>query len=85
VGAQRGLRPIVWMLDREGCREAFGVYRDTIARTEGVELGLGERCGLLKVVVLANSFEEARRIAEPIVTQRIFNFGRSRFLFGDNR
>jgi alkanesulfonate monooxygenase SsuD/methylene tetrahydromethanopterin reductase-like flavin-dependent oxidoreductase (luciferase family) len=84
LGAERGIRPILWLRDRDGCREAFAAYRDTVANMQGEQLEIGERCGLLKVVVVADSFEKARRIAEPIVTQRVFNFGRSRFLFGDH-
>jgi alkanesulfonate monooxygenase SsuD/methylene tetrahydromethanopterin reductase-like flavin-dependent oxidoreductase (luciferase family) len=62
--AQMGMRPVCWLPSTPGIVDAFTAYRDEVARVEGTELAPGERCGLLRTCFVAETMEEAKRIAE---------------------
>jgi alkanesulfonate monooxygenase SsuD/methylene tetrahydromethanopterin reductase-like flavin-dependent oxidoreductase (luciferase family) len=69
VAAEHGMKPITWLRSTQAMREAFEVYRDAASELQGRELRLGEDCALLRTAFVADSFEEARRIAEPAIEQ----------------
>jgi alkanesulfonate monooxygenase SsuD/methylene tetrahydromethanopterin reductase-like flavin-dependent oxidoreductase (luciferase family) len=63
--AEHGLKPITWLRSRAALRQALGFYRDKMAEVQGQELRLGEGTGLMRTCFMAETDEEARRIAEP--------------------
>lgn len=65
VAAELGLKPITWLRAREGLKEAFRTYQEAASRVQGRQLRLGEDCALMRTTFLAETEEEARRIAEP--------------------
>jgi len=67
IAAEHGLRPITWLRSTQAMREAFELYRETASAVQGRELRLGEDCALLRTCYIAETMEEARRIAEPHV------------------
>ncbi len=69
VAAEHGMQPIAWLRSTQALREAFEVYRDTASEVQGRELRLGEQCALLRTCFVAETMEEARRIAGPSIEQ----------------
>jgi alkanesulfonate monooxygenase SsuD/methylene tetrahydromethanopterin reductase-like flavin-dependent oxidoreductase (luciferase family) len=67
IAAEHGLKPITWLRSPRAMKEAFELYRTTASELQGRELRLGEDCGLLRTCFLADSFEEARAVAEPAI------------------
>ncbi len=65
--AEHGLKPITWLRSRAALREALEGYRGAASRIQGRDLRLGEDCGLLRMCHVAETDEEARRIAEPAI------------------
>lgn len=64
--AEAGLRPACWLRTTGGIVEAYTAFRDVARELHGQELALGETCGLLRGVLVADTFEEARSIlSEP--------------------
>ncbi|MBS1843625.1 MAG: LLM class flavin-dependent oxidoreductase [Actinobacteria bacterium] len=72
VAAELGLKPAGWLRSTAGMAEAFEAYREGVREFQGRELELGQECGMLRAVVVADTMEEARRIAEEPVS---FYFG----------
>jgi len=64
--AREGLGTIGWLLSDKSLEPIFEFYREESAK-HGFERDLGERVGLLRVCVVAETDEEARKIAEPAV------------------
>ena len=64
VAAEHGLKPMTWLRARNGLREAFSTYQDAATRVNGRPMALGEDCALLRTTFVAETMEEARRIAE---------------------
>jgi alkanesulfonate monooxygenase SsuD/methylene tetrahydromethanopterin reductase-like flavin-dependent oxidoreductase (luciferase family) len=69
VAAEHGMKPIAWLRSTLALREAFEMYRDTASALQGRELRLGEDCALLRTCFVAETMEEARRIAQPAIEQ----------------
>jgi alkanesulfonate monooxygenase SsuD/methylene tetrahydromethanopterin reductase-like flavin-dependent oxidoreductase (luciferase family) len=69
VAAEHGMRPIAWLRSTLALREAFEVYRDSASEVQGRELRIGEDCALLRTCFVAETMEEARRIAGPAIEQ----------------
>jgi alkanesulfonate monooxygenase SsuD/methylene tetrahydromethanopterin reductase-like flavin-dependent oxidoreductase (luciferase family) len=67
VAAEHGMKPIAWLRSTPALRESFEVYRDAASEVQGRELRLGEQCALLRTTFVAETMEEARRIAEPAI------------------
>jgi alkanesulfonate monooxygenase SsuD/methylene tetrahydromethanopterin reductase-like flavin-dependent oxidoreductase (luciferase family) len=67
VAAEHDLKPISWLRSPLALQEAFEVYRDAASIRQGRELRLGEDCALLRTCFVAETFEEARAIAEPAI------------------
>ncbi|MEA2376211.1 MAG: hypothetical protein QOD13_118 [Thermoleophilaceae bacterium] len=67
VAAEHDMKPISWLRSPRALEEAFEVYRDAASARQGRELRLGEDCALLRTCYVADSFEEARAIAEPAI------------------
>lgn len=62
--AERGMKPVCWLRTTSGIIEAYEAYREQLAATTGVQKALGEDCGLLRAVFVADTEEEARAIIE---------------------
>ncbi|MFA3877977.1 LLM class flavin-dependent oxidoreductase [Streptomyces sp. MMCC 100] len=71
--ARNDLRPITWYPTGRVLRNLFERYRDEVRATTGVTPALGEGCGVLRLCLVAETDEEARRIAEPGVVE-FFDF-----------
>ena len=65
VAAEMGLKPITWLRAREGLKEAFATYQEAASRVQGRQLRFGEDCALMRNTFVAETMEEARRIAGP--------------------
>jgi alkanesulfonate monooxygenase SsuD/methylene tetrahydromethanopterin reductase-like flavin-dependent oxidoreductase (luciferase family) len=72
IAAELGLKPISWLRSPKALKESFEVYRDAASEAQGRELRLGEDCALLRTCYVAETFEEARAIAEPAI-ERLYN------------
>jgi alkanesulfonate monooxygenase SsuD/methylene tetrahydromethanopterin reductase-like flavin-dependent oxidoreductase (luciferase family) len=72
VAAELGLKPAGWLRSTSGMVEAYEAYRDAMQEINGTALQLGENCGMLRAVIVADTMEEARRIAEEPIS---FYFG----------
>ena len=64
VAAELGLKPMTWLRARGSLREVFATYQDAATRVNGRPMALGEDCALLRTTFVAETMEEARRIAE---------------------
>jgi alkanesulfonate monooxygenase SsuD/methylene tetrahydromethanopterin reductase-like flavin-dependent oxidoreductase (luciferase family) len=62
--AEHGMKPITWLRSRAALRQALELYRQKMAE-QGQELRLGEGTALMRTCFVAETDEEARRIAEP--------------------
>ena len=69
VAAELGLKPMTWLRARNGLREAFSTYQEAATRVNGRPMALGEDCALLRTTFVAETMEEARRIAEGPLNQ----------------
>jgi alkanesulfonate monooxygenase SsuD/methylene tetrahydromethanopterin reductase-like flavin-dependent oxidoreductase (luciferase family) len=70
--AEAGMRPVCWLRTTNGIVEAYQAYRETVKALHAEDLALGERCGLLRGVLVTDTLEEAKAIlAEPVA----FYFG----------
>ena len=67
--AQKNLRPITWYPTGGVLRNLFENYRAEVGETTGVTPPLGEGCGVLRLCCVAETDEEARRIAEPGIVE----------------
>lgn len=67
VAAEQGLKPITWLRSQSALHAAFAKYRDVASEVQGRNLRLGEDCAVLRACYVAETREEARRIAEPAV------------------
>jgi alkanesulfonate monooxygenase SsuD/methylene tetrahydromethanopterin reductase-like flavin-dependent oxidoreductase (luciferase family) len=67
IAAKQGLKPITWLRSPKSLVESYETYRNAASAIQGCELRLGEQCGLMRTCFVANTMEEARRIAEPAV------------------
>lgn len=65
--ARKGLGAITWYPTGQVLRELFEAYREQVCRTTGSAPALGERCGVLRLCLVANTDEDARRISESSV------------------
>jgi alkanesulfonate monooxygenase SsuD/methylene tetrahydromethanopterin reductase-like flavin-dependent oxidoreductase (luciferase family) len=74
IAAEMGLKPITWLRSTGGLKEAFGAYRNKASEIQKRELAKGEECGLLRTAFVAETMEEARRIAEPAVEMIYKNY-----------
>jgi alkanesulfonate monooxygenase SsuD/methylene tetrahydromethanopterin reductase-like flavin-dependent oxidoreductase (luciferase family) len=72
LAAELDIRPACWLRTTNGIVEAYGAYREEMERLHARQLRLGENCGLLRAVVVADSMDEARKIAADPVS---FYFG----------
>jgi alkanesulfonate monooxygenase SsuD/methylene tetrahydromethanopterin reductase-like flavin-dependent oxidoreductase (luciferase family) len=68
VAAELGLRPVCWLRTTAGIVEAYEGYRDEMRLRHGRDLALGQDCGLLRAVFVADTMEEARRIVEEPIS-----------------
>jgi len=74
LGAARDdLGVITWYPTGQVLKNLFHNYRDGLARHTGREIALGERCGVLRLALLAKTDAEARRITETHV-KSFFDF-----------
>jgi alkanesulfonate monooxygenase SsuD/methylene tetrahydromethanopterin reductase-like flavin-dependent oxidoreductase (luciferase family) len=62
--AKMGMKPICWLRSTRGIVEAYTTYRDEVAASGGEELDIGQNCGLLRTCYVAETMEEARKLAE---------------------
>lgn len=85
VAEELGLKPITWLRAREGLRKAFTTYQEAASRIQGRQLALGEDCALMRTTFVAETMDEARRIAEPALNQRCSYVGgvRARSIYID--
>jgi alkanesulfonate monooxygenase SsuD/methylene tetrahydromethanopterin reductase-like flavin-dependent oxidoreductase (luciferase family) len=67
IAAEHDLKPMSWLRSPRALREAFEVYRDAASDRQGRELRLGEDCSLMRTSYVAETFAEARAIAEPAI------------------
>jgi alkanesulfonate monooxygenase SsuD/methylene tetrahydromethanopterin reductase-like flavin-dependent oxidoreductase (luciferase family) len=67
VAAEHDMKPISWLRSPRALEEAFEVYRDAASARQGRELRLGEDCSLMRTCYVAETFAEARAIAEPAI------------------
>ncbi len=68
VGAARkGISAITWYPTGDVLRGLFEAYRDAVAEVTGTAPPLGENLGVLRLCLIADSDDEARRIAEPSI------------------
>jgi alkanesulfonate monooxygenase SsuD/methylene tetrahydromethanopterin reductase-like flavin-dependent oxidoreductase (luciferase family) len=67
VAAEHGLKPMSWLRSPKALKEAFEAYRETASEVQGRELRLGEDCSLMRTSYVAETFAEARAIAEPAI------------------
>lgn len=72
VAAEMGMKPACWLRTTSGIVEAYEAYREAVRDCDGVELARGQNCGLLRAVIVAETMEEARRVAEEPIS---FYFG----------
>ncbi|MCG3754034.1 LLM class flavin-dependent oxidoreductase [Amycolatopsis sp. Poz14] len=67
--ARNGLRPITWYPSGQVLKNLFETYRAETAAATGRTPALGEGCGVLRLCCIAETDEEARRIAEPGIVE----------------
>lgn len=67
--ARNGLRPITWYPSGQVLKNLFETYRAETAAATGRPPALGEGCGVLRLCCIAETDEEARRIAEPGIVE----------------
>ena len=67
--AQKGMQPITWYPTGQVLHNLCELYRDERAKVTGVTPALGEDVGVLRMAYVADTDEEARRIAEPAVVE----------------
>lgn len=70
---RNGLRPITWYPTGDVLKNLFESYADAVEQTTGTRPPLGEGCGVLRLCCIADTDEEARRIAEPAIVE-FFDF-----------
>ena len=74
VGAGRDdLGVITWYPTGQVLKNLFEAYQQELAKSTGKKLPLGDRCGVLRLALLARTDAEARRIAEPHI-KSFFDF-----------
>ena len=67
--ARKGIRPITWYPTGGVLRNLFDSYRDEVGSVTGSTPALGAGCGVLRLTYVAETDAEARRIAEPAITE----------------
>jgi alkanesulfonate monooxygenase SsuD/methylene tetrahydromethanopterin reductase-like flavin-dependent oxidoreductase (luciferase family) len=86
VAAELGMQPITWLRSTGGIREAFAAYRTRASELQSRDVPLGEGCGILRIAVVADTMEEARKNAEPAVDllyRDLVSGGRPRNIYAD--
>ncbi|WP_033294111.1 LLM class flavin-dependent oxidoreductase [Amycolatopsis jejuensis] len=66
---RNGLRPITWYPTGRVLKNLFETYRAQAAAATGQAPAFGEGCGVLRLCCIAETDEEARRIAEPGIVE----------------
>lgn len=71
--APADLGVITWYPTGQVLKNLFEAYRQEVGKITGTPPPLGERCGVLRLALLADTDEEARRITEPHINS-FFDF-----------
>ncbi|MFL5846899.1 MAG: LLM class flavin-dependent oxidoreductase [Solirubrobacteraceae bacterium] len=85
VAAEQGFNVITWLRSREGLREVMTTYRDALTESTGTPAQAGDGFSLMRCVYVAETMEQARAEAEPLIEQLYSYVGgvRSRELFAN--
>jgi alkanesulfonate monooxygenase SsuD/methylene tetrahydromethanopterin reductase-like flavin-dependent oxidoreductase (luciferase family) len=67
IAAELDLKPMSWLRSPRALKEAFEVYRAAASERQGRELRLGEDCALMRTCFVAETFQQARALAEPAI------------------
>jgi alkanesulfonate monooxygenase SsuD/methylene tetrahydromethanopterin reductase-like flavin-dependent oxidoreductase (luciferase family) len=67
MAAAHDMRPITWLPTGSGFHSLLETYADARERHTGARTAHGEDCAALRLCLVAESDEEARRIAEPAI------------------